>query len=125
MSMPEPVTRVVHLRCEYLVDPLGFDERAPRLSWRLETERRGARQCAYRVRVAATPEKLAEILRQAVRETFKDRQFHEQYKKVLGLYPTPLMPEEQQKLISDLPRDKEVIKVFKVITGMDPLPPRR
>ncbi|HEY7316926.1 MAG TPA: hypothetical protein VIE89_05070 [Candidatus Binatia bacterium] len=72
-----------------------------------------------------TPEKLAEILRQAVREAFKDRQFHEQYKKVLGLYPTPLMPEEQQKLIADLPRDKEVIKVFKVITGMDPLPPRR
>jgi tripartite-type tricarboxylate transporter receptor subunit TctC len=72
-----------------------------------------------------TPEKLADILRQAVRETFKDRQFHEQYKKVLGLYPTPLMPEEQQKLIAELPRDKEVIKVFKVITGMDPLPPRR
>jgi tripartite-type tricarboxylate transporter receptor subunit TctC len=72
-----------------------------------------------------TPEKLADILRQAVRETFKDRQFHEQYKKVLGLYPTPLMPEEQQKLIAELPRDNEVIKVFKTIAGMDPLPPRR
>ncbi len=72
-----------------------------------------------------TPEKLAEILRQAVRDTFKDRQFHEQYKKVLGLYPSPLMPEEQQKLVATLPRDNEVIKVFKTISGIDPLPPRR
>ena len=73
----------------------------------------------------STPEKLADILRQAVRDSFKDRQFHEQYKKLLGLYPTPLMAEEQQKLIAELPRDNEVIKVFKTIAGMDPLPPRR
>ena len=51
----------------------------------------------------STPQKLAEILRQAVRDTFKDRQFHEQYKKVIGVYPTPLMGEEQQKLIAALP----------------------
>ncbi|HWO42387.1 MAG TPA: hypothetical protein VNO43_11350 [Candidatus Eisenbacteria bacterium] len=72
-----------------------------------------------------TPEKIAEILRQAVRQTFKDRQFHEQYKKVLGVYPTPLMPEDQQKLVATLPRDPEVIRVFKVISGLDPLPPRK
>ena len=73
----------------------------------------------------STPEKLAEILRQAIRDVFKDRQFHEQYKKVLGLDPTPLMPEEQQKLVAALPRDNEVIKIFKAIAGIDPLPPRR
>ncbi|PTY07503.1 alpha-L-rhamnosidase [Opitutaceae bacterium EW11] len=50
---------VVGLRCEYLVDPLGIDERSPRLSWRLETGRRGARQAACRIRVASTAEKLA------------------------------------------------------------------
>jgi hypothetical protein len=72
-----------------------------------------------------TPEKFAEILRQAFRDTYKDRQFHEQYKKVLGLYPTPLMAEEQQKLVAELPRDSEVIKVFKTIAGIDPLPPRK
>jgi hypothetical protein len=72
----------------------------------------------------STPSKLAEILRQAVRDTFKDRQFHEQYKKVIGVYPTPLMGEEQQKLVASLPRDNEVIKVFKTISGIDPLPPR-
>jgi tripartite-type tricarboxylate transporter receptor subunit TctC len=73
----------------------------------------------------STPQKLAEILRQAVRETFKDRQFHEQYKKVIGVYPTPLIGEEQQKLVATLPRDNEVIKIFKTISGMDPLPPRK
>jgi hypothetical protein len=73
----------------------------------------------------STPNKLAEILRQAVRDTFKDRQFHEQYKKVIGVYPTPLMGEEQQKLVASLPRDNEVIKIFKTISGMDPLPPRK
>jgi len=73
----------------------------------------------------STPEKLVEILRQAFRSSFEDRQFHEQYKKLLGLQPTPLMPEDQQKLVAELPRDIEVVRVFKTIAGMDPLPPRR
>jgi tripartite-type tricarboxylate transporter receptor subunit TctC len=73
----------------------------------------------------STPQNLVEILRQAFRSSFQDRQFHEQYKKLLGLYPTPLMPEEQQRLIAELPRDSEVVKVFKTIAGMDPLPPPR
>jgi hypothetical protein len=68
----------------------------------------------------STPNKLAEILRQAVRDTFKDR-----HKKVIGVYPTPLMGEEQQKLVASLPRDNEVIKIFKTISGIDPLPPRK
>lgn len=51
--------RVVYLRCEYLVNPLGIDERSPRLSWQLESSRRSARQVAYRLRVASSPELLA------------------------------------------------------------------
>src|SRR6516164_9794716 len=51
---------VTNLRCEYLVEPLGIDERQPRLSWALESERRGARQVAYRVRVASSKERLKE-----------------------------------------------------------------
>jgi alpha-L-rhamnosidase len=49
---------VSHLRCEYLVDPLGIDERVPRLSWQIGSARRGARQVAYRVRVASAAAKL-------------------------------------------------------------------
>jgi alpha-L-rhamnosidase len=49
---------ITSLRCEYLENPLGIDEPRPRLSWRLESNRRGARQTAWRIRVAATPEAL-------------------------------------------------------------------
>jgi alpha-L-rhamnosidase len=42
------------LRCEYQVDPLGIDETAPRLSWRVSSSRRGERQTAWRILVAST-----------------------------------------------------------------------
>jgi alpha-L-rhamnosidase len=47
------------LRCEYRVDPLGIDVLEPRLSWEMNDARRGAKQMAYQVLVASTPEKLA------------------------------------------------------------------
>src|SRR5919107_2600908 len=50
--------RPVGLRCEYRADPLGIDERAPRLSWALESEGRGQVQSAYRVLVARSEEDL-------------------------------------------------------------------
>jgi alpha-L-rhamnosidase len=61
MNSPESAepTRVSHLRCEYLIAPLGIDERVPRLSWVIESRRRGVRQTAYRLCVASAPEKLA------------------------------------------------------------------
>ena len=57
MSLPN--LRISHLRCEYLIAPLGIDERSPRLSWNLESKHRGTRQAAWRVRVASSAEKLA------------------------------------------------------------------
>jgi hypothetical protein len=47
------------------------------------------------------------------------------YKKLLGVEPTPLMPENQQKLVADLPRDPEVAKAFAAIAEIGPLPARR
>lgn len=43
---------VTDLRCEYQTDPLGIDVAAPRLSWILESEVRGASPSAYRLLVA-------------------------------------------------------------------------
>jgi len=54
------VTMIHGLRCEHAVNPLGVEAPAPRLSWRMESDRRGARQTAYRVCVASTAERLAE-----------------------------------------------------------------
>jgi alpha-L-rhamnosidase len=50
---------VERLRTEYAVNPVGIDESAPRLSWMLHAERRGTRQSAYEIRVAATAAALA------------------------------------------------------------------
>ena len=72
-----------------------------------------------------TPENLVQTVRQAIRRSFEDQQFHEAYKKLLGVDATPLMPEDQQKLVADLPRDPEVVKAFATIADMGPLPPRR
>src|SRR5919109_1823719 len=72
-----------------------------------------------------TPENLVRTIRQAIRRSFEDREFHEAYKKLLGVEPTPLIPEDQQKLVADLPRDPEVAKTFAAISDMGPLPPRR
>ena len=47
--------KVVAPRCEYLNDPVGIDETAPRLSWRVESDERGQKQTAYRLLVASSP----------------------------------------------------------------------
>jgi alpha-L-rhamnosidase len=47
------------LRCEYLDGPLCIDANPPRLSWVVESDARGARQTAYHIMVASTPELLA------------------------------------------------------------------
>jgi alpha-L-rhamnosidase len=48
------------LRCEYRVDPEGVDRGSRmRLTWLVESAERGAKQTAYRVLVASTPEILA------------------------------------------------------------------
>lgn len=39
----------VNLVCDYLVNPLGIDNPAPRLSWMLNDARKGARQTACQV----------------------------------------------------------------------------
>lgn len=52
-------TKVTRLRCEYLVNPLGIDQRRPRLSWIVESNRRGVFQSARRVRVASSAQILA------------------------------------------------------------------
>ena len=51
--------RVTTLRCVYAANPLGLDVAKPRLSWVLESTRRGEGQTAYQVLVASSLEALA------------------------------------------------------------------
>ncbi len=48
------------LRCEYRANPLGIDVAQPRLSWQLQSDRRGARQTAYQILVASSAEQIAD-----------------------------------------------------------------
>lgn len=71
-----------------------------------------------------TPPEQVKILRQAFSKTFNDPEFRKEYKKMVGEEPTPIHPEEMDKLIKDLPRDPEIIDLFKKINAADPLPAR-
>jgi alpha-L-rhamnosidase len=53
-------TKITRLTCEYRPNPLGIDVTAPRLAWQMQTERKGARQVAYRVFAATSPHRLSE-----------------------------------------------------------------
>jgi len=44
--------RIVDLRAEHRIEPIGIEAPHPRLSWRLEGEGRGLVQAAYRIRAA-------------------------------------------------------------------------
>ncbi len=47
---------ITHLRCEHLENPIGIDELKPRLSWKLRSDRTGAKQRAYQIHCARTEE---------------------------------------------------------------------
>src|SRR5215218_4430774 len=49
---------VEHLETDAATEPLGIDDRTPRLSWRLVSPRRGVGQSTYQVLVATRPELL-------------------------------------------------------------------
>jgi tripartite-type tricarboxylate transporter receptor subunit TctC len=71
-----------------------------------------------------TPKERVEILQEAMRKTFKDPEFHIHYKKLVGDEAAPLMPEELGKVITEIPRDAEVIELLKKFSGAGPLPSR-
>jgi alpha-L-rhamnosidase len=51
---------VVGLAVDAMVEPLGIDDPTPRLTWRLQSARRGVMQTAYRVLVASREDRLRE-----------------------------------------------------------------
>lgn len=71
-----------------------------------------------------TPKERVEILQMAFSKVFKDPGFYAEYKKLIGDDPTPLMPEAMEATIRQLPRDPEIVELFKKIAGAGPLPPR-
>jgi tripartite-type tricarboxylate transporter receptor subunit TctC len=71
-----------------------------------------------------TPRDRVQILREAMRKTFNDPEFHAYYKKLVGNEAVPITGEMQEKALRELSRDPEVVDLMKKITGADPLPLR-
>lgn len=71
-----------------------------------------------------TPNEPAQILKDGFRKALSDPEFHKAYRKLIGDDATPIMPEDQGRMIRGITRDPEVIALFKKFAGPDPLPPR-
>ncbi|OGP25391.1 MAG: hypothetical protein A2038_09455 [Deltaproteobacteria bacterium GWA2_57_13] len=71
-----------------------------------------------------TPKELVGILREAVAKAFKDPGFHEEFKKVMGREPTPISGEDVERAVRELPREAEVIALYKKLAESGPVPPR-
>ena len=71
-----------------------------------------------------TSKEHVQILSEAMRKTFRDPEFAVHSKKMTGGEASPLLPEEQDKAIKQIPRDPQIIELFKKIIGGGPLPPR-
>jgi tripartite-type tricarboxylate transporter receptor subunit TctC len=71
-----------------------------------------------------TPKDRVQIIRDAMRKAFADPEFPLEYTKLMGDGPNPLGGEELEKVIKELPRDKEVVDLYKKLAGADPLPTR-
>jgi tripartite-type tricarboxylate transporter receptor subunit TctC len=71
-----------------------------------------------------TPTERVQTLQEGMRKTFADPDFHGEYKKIAGDDATPLLPEELEKVIRELPRDREIVDFFKKFLGGGPLPSR-
>jgi tripartite-type tricarboxylate transporter receptor subunit TctC len=71
-----------------------------------------------------TPKDRVDILREAMRKIYTDKEFLAEYQKMTGEEASPLLPDANDKAIKELPRDPEVIEFYKLLGGTQALPPR-
>jgi len=71
-----------------------------------------------------TPAEPVKILREAMRKTFADPEYVKAYEKLTSEPAMPLAPEDFKKQLRELPREAELIDLFKKLSGPGPLPKR-
>jgi tripartite-type tricarboxylate transporter receptor subunit TctC len=71
-----------------------------------------------------TPKERVQTMRDAFRKAFADPEFPGEYTKLMGDKPNPLPGEELEQVIKELPRDQEVVQLYKKLAGPDPFPIR-
>jgi tripartite-type tricarboxylate transporter receptor subunit TctC len=70
------------------------------------------------------PKERVQVLTDAMRKTLSDPEFLKEYQKLSGEEASPLAAEALEKVIRELPRDANVVELFKKLAGADPLPGR-
>ncbi len=71
-----------------------------------------------------TPKDRVDILRESMRRAFKDPEFLADYKKIIREDFEPVMPEEVDKTIREIPREPEVNELVTKLSGPGPMPSR-
>lgn len=71
-----------------------------------------------------TPAEPVKILRDAMRKAFADPEYVKAYEKLTSEPAMPLAPEDFEKHLRELPREAELIDLFKKLSGPGPLPKR-
>jgi len=71
-----------------------------------------------------TPGEIVKILRGAMVKAFNDPEFHKEFKKLMAGDPTPLTGEEVESAMRGLPRDPEIVGLYKKMAEHGPVPSR-
>ncbi|MGH7844607.1 MAG: Bug family tripartite tricarboxylate transporter substrate binding protein [Candidatus Binatia bacterium] len=71
-----------------------------------------------------TPGEIVTTLRTAMARAFKDPEFQKEYNKLMASNPTPLTGKEVQAAIRELPRDPEIVGLYKKLADQGPIPAR-
>jgi tripartite-type tricarboxylate transporter receptor subunit TctC len=71
-----------------------------------------------------TPAEPVKILREAMRKALADPEYVKAYEKLTSEPAMPMAPEEFEKQLRELPREAELIDLFKKLAGPGPLPKR-
>jgi len=72
----------------------------------------------------ATPKEIVAILRGAMAKALRDPEFHKEFKKTMVNDATPLTGEELEAAIKELPRDPEIVALYKKLADQGPVPAR-
>jgi tripartite-type tricarboxylate transporter receptor subunit TctC len=71
-----------------------------------------------------TPDEIVIVLQNAMAKALNDPGFRKDFRKVMGVEPTPLAEEELKAAILGIPRDREITALYKMLAEQGPLPPR-
>ena len=118
LQIPKAIT---HPRFAHLPELESF-ARTDKERRLLETYRAFRIASATFITPPRTPPERIRTLRDAITSTYSDREFFNDYKKITGETPTPMMPDEFDVIIKKLPRNPEDVDLYKKLAGAGPLP---